>query len=79
MPDCHGTAFIPHEEILSFEELLRFCRLTAALGVTHYKITGGEALCRRGSLAFIEKLTQIAGIEQVTLIINGTLLPQSLQ
>lgn len=76
---CHGTAFIPHEEILSFEELLRFCRLTAALGVTHYKITGGEALCRRGSLDFIEKLTQIAGIEQVTLTTNGTLLPQSLQ
>ncbi len=74
----HGTTFIPHEQILSFEELLRLCRLTASIGITHYKITGGEALCRQGSLAFIEKLTKIAGVEQVTLTTNGALLPQSL-
>ncbi len=74
----HGTTFIPHEEILSFEELLRLCRLTASLGVTHYKITGGEALCRRGSLDFIEKLTKISGVKQVTLTTNGTFLSQSL-
>ncbi len=72
MPE-KGTKFIPHEEILSFEELLRVCRIAVGLGITHYKITGGEALCRKGSLDFIEKLSGLKGVRQVTLTTNGSL------
>ena len=37
-----GEEHIPHEEILSYEELLRFCGITARLGISRYKITGGD-------------------------------------
>lgn len=71
-----GEAHIPHEEILSYEELLRLCRLMAGMGVTRYKITGGEPLCRKGAVDFIARLRTVPGVEQTTLTTNGVLLPE---
>jgi len=73
-----GVPSIPHAEILSFEELLRFCRIAADLGITRYKITGGEPLCRKGVLPFIANLKALPGVEQVTLTTNAVLLEDAL-
>lgn len=69
-----GEEHIPHEEILTYEELLRLCRITAALGISRYKITGGEPLCRKGAVDFIRNLRSIPGVEQTTITTNGALL-----
>ncbi len=69
-----GEPHIPHEEILSYEELLRFCAITAKLGISRYKITGGEPLCRKGAVDFIRALKKLPGVEQTTLTTNGTYL-----
>lgn len=69
-----GQKHIPHAEILTYEELLRFCRISAGLGIGRYKITGGEPLCRKGAVPFISALKQLPGVEQVTLTTNGSLL-----
>ena len=71
-----GERFIPHEEILSYEEFLRLCRITAALGISKYKITGGEPLCRKGAVEFIRNLKALPGVEQTTITTNGSLLGQ---
>jgi cyclic pyranopterin phosphate synthase len=68
-----GTSFIPHENILSYEELLRLCALMTKIGITRYKITGGEPLCRKNAIYFIRNLVKIPGIEDVTITTNGTL------
>ena len=34
-----GGAFVPHEEILSFDEIARICRIGAELGITKLKLT----------------------------------------
>lgn len=73
-----GEEHIPHKEILSYEELLKFCRVAASLGIGRYKITGGEPLCRKGAVDFIRTLKQISGVEQVTLTTNGALLGKHL-
>lgn len=70
-----GEPHIPHGEILSYEELLRFCRITAAMGVSRYKVTGGEPLCRKGAVDFIRRLKALPGVEQTTITTNGALLP----
>ena len=69
---------VPHNEILRYEELLRICRAALQLGISKFKITGGEPLLRKGCSDFIARLKQMEGVEQVTLTTNGTLLAQQL-
>lgn len=69
---------VEHSEILRYEEILRVARCAVELGITRFKITGGEPLVRKGAVDFIAKLKKIDGVEQVTLTTNGMLLEQYL-
>lgn len=70
--------FGPREEILSFEEIERFVRIAAPLGVDKLRITGGEPLLRRDLPKLIESLADIPGIADISLTTNGVLLaPQA--
>ena len=69
---------VEHSDILRNEEILRVVRCAVALGITRYKITGGEPLVRKGAVDFIAMLKQIHGVEQVTLTTNGILLEKNL-
>src|SRR6476620_550930 len=40
--------FLPHGEILTFEEIVRAARVFHALGTEKIRLTGGEQLLRRG-------------------------------
>jgi cyclic pyranopterin phosphate synthase len=73
MPE-KGLPFISHDQIASYEELLRLCRIMADLGVSRYKITGGEPLCRKGVAGFVRKLAVLPGIREVSMTSNGSLL-----
>lgn len=66
--------FIPHEEILTFEEIERLVRLFADCGIRKVRLTGGEPLVRRGIVQLVERLAGISGIEEVSLTTNGILL-----
>ena len=67
-----------HDAILRYEEILRVCRAAAELGITKFKVTGGEPLVRRGCVDFIARLKVLPGVEQVTLTTNGLLLGEEL-
>ncbi|MCM3744315.1 GTP 3',8-cyclase MoaA [Sporosarcina luteola] len=71
--------FLPKSELLSFEEMERFARLFASIGVKKLRLTGGEPLMRRGLPDLIAKLTKIEGIEDIGLTTNGVLLGQYAQ
>src|ERR1700676_5515450 len=60
MPD-EAVHFTDRREILSFEEIERFVRVAATLGITKLRITGGEPLVRRDLPRLIEKLALIPG------------------
>ena len=70
MPE-EGVRWLPHTEILRYEELLRLCRIFASLGVTKFKLTGGEPLVRKGLADFIRSLRKIDGVQSVTITTNG--------
>lgn len=72
MPD--GVQPIAHCEILSYEELLRIAEQAARLGVTKFKVTGGEPLVRQGCVDFVARLKALPKVEQVTMTTNGLLL-----
>ena len=54
MPDVASCE--RHEDILRYEEILRVCRAAVQLGITRFKVTGGEPLVRCGCAAFIEQI-----------------------
>jgi cyclic pyranopterin phosphate synthase len=70
--------WLPRAEILSYEETLRLIRIAAGFGVTKIRITGGEPLTRRGIVEFIREVPEIAGIRDVGVSTNGTLLAREL-
>ena len=57
---------------------MRICRAAAELGITKFKVTGGEPLVRGGCTEFITALKKQPGTEQVTLTTNGMLLEANL-
>jgi GTP 3',8-cyclase len=74
-----GFTFMSQEELLSFAEISRLCRIFAEEGVTRIRLTGGEPLLRGGLERLVAMLSQIEGIEEIALTTNGTLLAAKAQ
>ena len=70
MPE-EGIEKVSMSRILTYEEILRICRAASELGITRFKVTGGEPLVRKGCAAFVRELKSQPGVEQVTLTTNG--------
>jgi len=70
----NGCSLKAPQEILRYEEILIIAKTMANLGVTHFRITGGEPLVRRDIVALIAGLAQIPGIKDLALSTNGILL-----
>lgn len=77
MPE-EGIESIPHDEILTYDEILRICEIVSELGIRKIKITGGEPLVRKDIVNLIRDIKNINKIEQVTLTTNGILLHEML-
>jgi cyclic pyranopterin phosphate synthase len=75
MPES-GVKLLRHADILSYENILRICRVFAALGIRRLRVTGGEPLVRRGAVGLIARLKELDGVS-VTLTTNGLLLPET--
>jgi len=65
---------LAHEEILRYEEILRIVRVGVQNGISKVRITGGEPLVRLGVYDFLQQLTAIKGLKDVSLTTNGVLL-----
>jgi cyclic pyranopterin phosphate synthase len=78
MPE-EGVRFMPHSEILRFEEIERFVRVAASLGVSKLRITGGEPLVRKDIPKLIERLIAVPGIRDLALTTNAVLLEEQAQ
>jgi GTP 3',8-cyclase len=71
-------AFLPRDQVLSFEEIERSARIFVSLGVEKLRITGGEPLVRRELPHLIEMLAALrrpdGGPIDLTLTTNGSAL-----
>ena len=73
-----GVEWVPKEQVLSFEEMVRIVRVMSWVGISKVRITGGEPLVRRGLTDLVEQFSRLAGIEDISLTTNGVLLaPQA--
>ncbi len=73
MPET-GVPFMPHSEILTYEEIERFVRVAVTLGVNKLRVTGGEPLVRRDLPELIVRLAAVPGVRDLALTTNGVLL-----
>ena len=69
MPE--GCDKVSMSQILTYEEIIRICRILARLGIRKLKITGGEPFVRLGCTDLIRSLKSLDGIEEVTVTTNG--------
>ncbi|NBS47392.1 MAG: GTP 3',8-cyclase MoaA [Betaproteobacteria bacterium] len=70
--------YLPHGELLSFEEITRVARQFVAHGVRKIRLTGGEPLLRKNLEVLIAQLAQLRTVGgeplDLTLTTNGSLL-----
>jgi cyclic pyranopterin phosphate synthase len=70
-------AFLPRDQVLSFEEIERAARIFVSLGVGKLRITGGEPLVRRNLpdlIAMLAAIRRADGELDLTLTTNGSAL-----
>lgn len=71
MPD--KPEWLAKKDILSFEELLKFCEIMVHLGIQHIRLTGGEPLMRQGVVNFIHDLNRFKahGLQRISMTSNA--------
>jgi cyclic pyranopterin phosphate synthase len=76
-------AFLPHSELLSFEEITRVASMTMALGVRKIRLTGGEPLLRKDIESLISLLAELRTPDglppELALTTNGSMLKRKAQ
>ncbi|TSE27295.1 GTP 3',8-cyclase [Tepidimonas sediminis] len=70
--------YLPHADLLTFEEITRLARIFLAHGVRKIRLTGGEPLLRKNVERLVEMLAALRTVEgtppELTLTTNGSLL-----
>ncbi|MBN2500482.1 MAG: GTP 3',8-cyclase MoaA [Anaerolineales bacterium] len=64
--------FIPHEQIMRFEEIERLVRIFVDHGVRKVRLTGGEPMVRRDIETLVEMLANVPGVEDLAMTTNGS-------
>jgi cyclic pyranopterin phosphate synthase len=71
---AENVRFRPKSEILTFEEIERFARVTVGLGISKLRLTGGEPLVRHNLPELVQRLARLPGVNDLALTTNGILL-----
>ena len=71
---AEGIKFLPHEDILSYEEIAEIVQYAVTQGFEKIRLTGGEPLVRRNITSQIEMLSGIPGVNDLSMTTNGILL-----
>lgn len=68
-----GVKSVPHEEVLTLEEILRLVGIMEQLGIRKVRLTGGEPMVRKNLLWLVEQIHRLPGIEEIAMTTNGTM------
>ena len=68
--------WLPHGEILTFEEITRIVRVAVSLGIPDFRITGGEPTARRMLPDLVRGISKIPGVRDLAMTTNGLRLTQ---
>jgi cyclic pyranopterin phosphate synthase len=68
--------FLPRGELLTFEEIDRLVQAATRLGVSKVRLTGGEPLLRAGLHRLVAMIRSHAGVTDLAMTTNASLLPR---
>lgn len=68
-----GIKYLPQKELISFDEILRIVRITAGMGISKVRLTGGEPFVRPDLMDLIRRIVKINGVEELHITTNGIL------
>jgi cyclic pyranopterin phosphate synthase len=66
-----GLDWLPGDEVLTDDEVVRLVAIAVRLGVTDVRFTGGEPLVRRGLVGIMERVSSLTPRPQLSLTTNG--------
>jgi cyclic pyranopterin phosphate synthase len=69
-----GVSWLPRDDFLTADEIVRVAEAAAGLGVSKIRLTGGEPLIRPDVLEIVARIAAIPTIEDLSLTTNATLL-----
>lgn len=75
MPE-NGLSWIKQQELMTDEEMIRICSVFTELGISKIRITGGEPFVRKNCISLIEQLSQLQGLDDISITTNGLLTQQ---
>jgi cyclic pyranopterin phosphate synthase len=64
--------FLPRQQVLGFEEIVRIARLFVGQGVKKIRLTGGEPLVRRGIVDLCRQISALPGLLELVMTSNGS-------
>lgn len=67
-----GYQFLPHDAILTFEEITRLVGIFVSLGTRKLRLTGGEPFMRRELETLVAMLAEQPGLEDLAITTNGS-------
>jgi cyclic pyranopterin phosphate synthase len=70
----NNTEWFEDEDVLSYDEILRLTTIFAGLGIKKIRVTGGEPTVRPKIENLISSLSNVNGIESISMTTNGLLL-----
>lgn len=74
---AEGVATVARHNLLPFEDMVKLVQwLVAHSGIDRVRLTGGEPLARPRIARLVANLAAVAGIREVSLTTNGSLLPR---
>lgn len=72
MPE-DGLNWLSRKELMSYDEMLRACTLLVNMGIQKIRITGGEPFVRKDIMPFLIKLSELNGLDELSITTNGVL------
>jgi GTP 3',8-cyclase len=72
-------SWVPHENLLSYEDMFEFIKVSIDEGITKIRLTGGEPLLRHGLDNFVKMIADYAPDIDLALTTNAFLLEESAQ
>ena len=72
MPE-EGNNWLERSELMTYHEMLRLCSVMTGMGINKIRITGGEPFVRKDIMPFISSLSELKGLDQLTITTNGVL------
>ncbi len=73
MPE-EGIFMKMHEDILSYESIVKVVRFAVEIGISKFRITGGEPLVRKDIVELVRGIRKVPGVKELVMTTNGVLL-----